>query len=167
MKIIQNPAREKKGNVQEKQSITLLEIYREFRSRKFGIKVNADDYQDICKVFMNLVHDAMIYEGFELNPHCNIGKFSIRKRKTKLTKLKVDFHNTKKVREETGNEKLVVYHMNNHSSGWYYYHHWKKGNTTGVMMWSFTPIKQHRGKIAEAVKAKTIKPFIPLLKVNS
>ena len=163
MNFIENPAFKLSKVKKDKQCISLLEIYRAFRAKKL-VKSTAKDYQAICKDFMQLVHDAMVYEGFEFNPKCNIGKFSIRQRKTRLDKLRVDFRATKKLRLKTGDDKAVVYHLNNHSNHYYYHHSWKKGNCTGVMMWAFKATFENKVKITEAVRDKTIKPFKPKLK---
>ena|SRR5689334_1776936 len=155
----------KLGNRKEKQCISLVEIYREFRSRKIVKKINSSEFVNICKDFYVLLHDAMVTEAFEFNPRCNLGKFSIRQRKIDFErKMKIDYHATKKAREETGDDRILIRHTNIHSSSYYYYHHWKKGRCIGVMMWAFKPTHENKHAIARAVKEnRNIKPFKPRL----
>lgn len=162
MIFLENESQVKTSKRAKKQTVTLVEIYKEFKSRKLGIQTTKEEFIAICKDFMQLCHDAMLYEGFEFNPKCNLGRFSIRQRKLKLDRsLKVDFHKTKIARKETGNPEIVIYHMNNHTGNYYYYHHWKKGNCTGVMMWVFKATFENRRAIAAAIIEKRLKPYKP------
>jgi hypothetical protein len=168
MNFVENPAFLKKGKNPERQCLSLADVYKDFRAKKLGIKVRAQEFKNICQDFMVMVHEAMVKEGFEFNPRCNIGRFSIRQRKIRFDrKLRVDFYNTRLERERTGDPTIIVRHLNTHTSNYFYYHHWKKGKCPGIMMWAFKATFENKRAIPNAEKEGLIKPYKPIITPKS
>lgn len=140
----------KSKNKKPKQKITLKEIYKNFKKENKDIKTNAQDFRNICEDFNYMLMQMCIYESYEFDFPGRLGKFKIKKEKTKLHNLKTDFANTKKYGKP-------IKHLNEHSGGYHYKSYWKKGRHIHISLYRFDLTRANKREITEASHKNTIK----------
>lgn len=130
--------------------LTLTHAYKNYiKDIPADSKFNVDEaqYKQICYEFNKLLADKILYEMFELKMPYRLGSLRIKKVKTPLNKLSMDF--------ETYNKSGIrIMHLNEHTKGYHarWFWHKKICNIVNHTVYSFLPTRDNKRRLATYVK---------------
>ena len=110
--------------------------------------VDLKTYTKICKAANKIIRDDILYKADEIKLPYRLGSLRIRKIKTPLNKLSMDF----KLYNETG---IRAMHLNEHTKGYHarWYWHKKVCNILNHTYYSFLPSRENKRILASYIKS--------------
>lgn len=130
--------------------LTLVHSYKNYIKdipKDSKLYISEKEYKSICYEFNKLLKDKILYEAYEFKMPYRLGSLRIRKVKTPLNKLAMDFntYNTLGIR---------VMHLNEHTKGYHAKWHWHKKicNIVNHTVYSFIPTRDNKRELAKYVK---------------
>jgi hypothetical protein len=132
---MQITARTNKPN-KYKCELGLRDFYKYYKESvsKYSSKydLSSNEYKDIIDLYLDKVTTYVIEKGSNYKFYNRLGVLSIRRVKTSMEHLKIDYNHYK----ETG-EKLYI--LNDHTRGFYFRYVWHRGRISNVNLYSFIP----------------------------
>jgi hypothetical protein len=135
-----------------RKTITLVDSYNDYIKENPRINIYKKDYKNICIRFNELLCDKIIRNAEEVNLPGRLGTFRIKK--VKGSGSKIDWAATKKYNKK-------IYHLNLHTDEYYFRWHWSKQKAlfTNKSVYSFTPLRKHKRKLASLLKDNNVEFF--------
>lgn len=134
-------------------SLTLKDSYKVYKEKNpKGSKhyVETKVYRSICYEFNKRISNFVLLEAGEFRIPYRLGVLRIRKRKTNMENLRMDFAATKK-------HGVKLYHLNEHSREYYYRYYWRKSQSIvkNKTAYSFKATRDNTRKLASLIKDTT------------
>jgi|TARA_R110000796_G_scaffold57080_2_gene131913 hypothetical protein len=135
-----------------RKTVTLVDSYKEYIEENPELNIYKKDYKNICIRFNELLCDEIITNAEEVTLPSRLG--TLRIKKVKGSGKRVDWAATKE-----HNKK--IYHLNLHTDEYYFRWHWskKKALFANKSVYSFTPLRKHKRKLAGLLKNNNVEFF--------
>lgn len=135
-----------------RKTITLVDSYKDYIKENPELNIYKKDYKNICIRFNELLCDEIITNAEEVTLPGRLG--TLRIKKVKGSGKRIDWAATKE-----HNKK--IYHLNLHTDEYYFRWHWskKKALFTNKSVYSFTPLRRHKRKLASLLKDNNVEFF--------
>jgi hypothetical protein len=188
---IVNPRR---GRGRHKANLTLKDVYKYYNdsiikdykskltgeTKKSPYSMTRSTFTGICKMFNELLIEALVLENFEFFIPYRQGTLSIIKRKTSVyydengklkSNLRVDYQATRKLWEQDMQafiERRRVYHLNEHTDGYNYGFYWRKtySKVPQGVVYSFKASRGMARFLAKAVKENPKLDFFEKVRIK-
>lgn len=140
-------------------SITIGDAYLRYKKlHPKGTKhfLDAKTYKSICYAFNKKIVNFVLLESGEFRIPHRIGIIRIKKRKTDMNNLRLDYQATKKYGKK-------IYHLNEHSKEYYYRWFWHKkmAIVKNKSAYCFKPTRANKQYLTRLIKDKNSKVDYP------